>query len=576
MTANTTVTATFNASALSYTLTVTPTGTGSGTITSSPAGIDCGTTCSATFSVGDQVTLTASANAGSYLVSWSGACSGFSSCSVTLNSDQSVGATINTWPINHIIFMAQENRSFDHYFGALRQYWKQNGYPDQSFNGLPQFNPTSGIPPLYAPPPTNPGCDPNFPYQPPPAPFQDCVIDANNPVTSYHLITQCIENPSPFWNESHVDWNYYDQTGLNPAVLNGFVWTAGHDARGNGYYDNNPYFDTNGMRAIGYYTGDDLNYYYFMASNFGTSDNWFNPIMTRTNSNREALIAGTSQGYVYPVGSNSNDQNLLTAKTIFEELQDAGLSWKIYINPTNSSCTGPPYDPSCLLTLGYLQNFAWGQTVGTQYPQSVGTIGITSSDFDNDLANGTFPQVALIEPATAAGLDEHPTDFDTALSNIQPGAAYVAGLINKVMGSQYWSDSAFVLTYDEFGGLYDHVSPQPEVSPDGIPPVDLEPADICYQTPDIGTCNFTYSGYRVPMLVVSPYTKKNYVSHTFADTTAILKFIETRFGLSALTARDGAQMDMSEFFDFNTPPWTTPPTPPAQNVNGACYVNTLP
>src|SRR5208337_2975835 len=53
--------------------------------------------------------------------------------------------------INHIIFIAQENRSFDHYFGALRQYWAQNGYPDQSFDGLPQFNPTTGAAPLFGP-----------------------------------------------------------------------------------------------------------------------------------------------------------------------------------------------------------------------------------------------------------------------------------------------------------------------------------------------------------------------------------------------------------------------------------------
>src|SRR5579872_2736327 len=106
--------------------------------------------------------------------------------------------------INHIIFLAQENRSFDHYFGALRDYWAKNGYPDQSFDGLPQFNPISGTAPLNEPAPTNPGCDPASP-----AP-SDCVFDANNPVTSYHLITQCVENPSPSWDEDHVDWNFND------------------------------------------------------------------------------------------------------------------------------------------------------------------------------------------------------------------------------------------------------------------------------------------------------------------------------------------------------------------------------
>jgi phospholipase C len=80
----------------------------------------------------------------------------------------------------------------------------------------------------------------------------------------------------------------------------------------------------------------------------------------------------------------------------------------------------------------------------------------------------------------------------------------------------------------------------------------------------------------VPLIVISPYAKKNYVSHTVADTTAILKFIETRFSVPSLTARDAAQPNMSEFFDFNNPPWITPPTPPTQNTSGPCYVNSLP
>ncbi len=106
--------------------------------------------------------------------------------------------------------------------------------------------------------------------------------------------------------------------------------------------------------------------------------------------------------------------------------------------------------------------------------------------------------------------------------------------------------------------------------------MDLEATDICYGTPSVGTCTFNYTGYRIPLLVVSPYAKRNYVSHTVADTTAILKLIETRFNLPSLTARDAAQPDMSEFFDFNDPPWLTPPVPPAQNTSGACYLTSLP
>ncbi|MGB7135310.1 MAG: alkaline phosphatase family protein [Acidobacteriaceae bacterium] len=463
--------------------------------------------------------------------------------------------------INHIVFLAQENRSFDDYFGALRGYWAQNGYTDESYDGLPQFNPASGASPLQGPAPSIPGCDPSAP---PPA---DCSWDPNNPVTSFHFITQCAENPSPSWNEAHVDWDYNDPTGQQAAALNGFVWTAGHDAR----TMNPPFTDTNGLRAMGYYDGTDLNYYYFMASNFGTSDRWFAPVLSRTHPNREFLIAGTSGGYVYPEGTDSQDAAQLKQTTIFQELQNAGITWKIYVNPTNTGCSGPPYDAACLIKSSYVSNFTFAQTIVSQYPQNIAPI----SQYFTDLQNGTLPQVAQIEPASDAGLDEHPTNSDSALSNIQSGAAYVETLINGLMQSSSWKDSAFILTYDEPGGFYDHVSPQPAVSPDGIKPVDLLPGDVC--TTSTGpTCDFTFTGYRLPLIVISPYAKKHYVSHTVADTTAILKLIETRFNLPALTKRDAAQPDMTEFFDFSSPPWMTPPTPPAQATNGACYADHLP
>ena len=488
-------------------------------------------------------------------------CWGLGSEAQSVPSESASGLT----KLNHIIFMAQENRSLDHYFGELRQYWADNGYADRSFNGLPQFNPASGLPPLYGPPPTNPGCDPAYP------PPNDCVIDGNSPkVASFELITQCTENTSPSWSEAHVDWDYYDPLGRSKAKLNGFVYTSGHDGRVNGFYDHD------GIRAMGYYDGTELNYYYFMASKFATSDNWFNPVMARTHPNREYLVAATSQGDVHPVGTDNGDKNLLTATTIFQELENAHVSWKIYVNPKNTGCSGPPYNPACLLQTSYIKYFQWGQTIPTKYPNNIGTIGVANSDFDNDLRNGTLPAVAQIEPATDAGLDEHPSSSDSSPSKTQNGALYVSEIINSVMNSSSWKDSAFILTYDEFGGIYDHVSPQKTVSPDGIKPKDLLPGDICNTGQTGPTCDFTYTGYRVPLIVVSPYAKKHYVSHTVADTTAILKLIETRFNLPALTKRDAAQMDMTEFFNFTNPSWMTPPTPPVQNTGDPCYLNKVP
>ncbi len=573
-TANTSVTATFASSTpTTVQLTVVLAGTGAGSVSSSPAGITCGTTCSASFASGTAVTLTATANTGSGFGGWSGGgCTGTSTCVVTLTSATSVTATFNpgtlATSINHIVFLAQENRSFDHYFGALRGYWAQNGFPDQSFDGLPQFNPTTGAAPLKGAAPTNPGCNPS---NPPPS---DCVIDTNNLVPSFHLQTECNENTSPSWNEAHVDWNYADQLGqYNDPYLNGFVYSAAHDFRSNLANNTQPDIDVNGNTAMGYFDGSDLNYYYYMASSFATSDRWFHPVMSRTPPNRDFLIAATSGGTVNPPGTNANDSTPLAATTIFQELQAAGISWKIYVNPTGSACTGPPYDPACLVNLSYVKDFAFGQTIPTTYPQNIAPI----SQYTTDVQNGTLPQVAQIEPAGDAGLDEHGSNGDTQnqLTDVQYGANYVAGLVNTLMQSPSWKDTAFILTYDEFGGLYDHVPPQPAVSPDGIKPVDFQPLDVC--TNGTGPlCDFTFTGYRVPLIVVSPFTKKNYVSHTVADYTAILKLIETRFNVPALTKRDAAQMDMTEFFDFVNVPWATPPSPPAQVTNGACSVNPPP
>jgi phospholipase C len=197
---------------------------------------------------------------------------------------------------------------------------------------------------------------------------------------------------------------------------------------------------------------------------------------------------------------------------------------------------------------------------------------VSASDFLTDAAAGTLPAVSFIEPGYLSGQDEHPSSG----TNVQVGASYVATLINGLMSSPSWKDSAFILTYDEAGGTYDHVAPQPAVNPDGISPVDLATTDICYGDTTNPLCNFQYTGYRLPLLVVSPFTKKNYVSHTTADYTAILKFIETRFNLQPLTQRDAAQMDMTEFFDFNAVPWATPPTNiPTQPTSGVCNAETL-
>jgi phospholipase C len=553
-----------SAATTSVQLTVKGAGTTAGRVISTPAGIDCPGRCTAKFPKGTAVELTPAAEPGTTFAGWSGMCTGRGTCKLNLDASTTAtptfeNGTASLASINHIIFFAQENRSLDNYFGAMRQYWKKNGIPDQSFDGLPQFNPTSGQPPLFKPPPAIPGCNPANPYP------SACVWDPSHLIASFHMKSVCNENTSPSWSEAHVDWNFKDQVGKYPAKNNGFVHTAAGDARTN---PGHPFFDTNGLRAMGYWDGTDLNYDYFMATHFATSDRFFHPLMSRTEPNREYLIAATSGGYTLPNGTNAKDKPQLKSKVIFAELQAAGISWKVYVD--EPSCA-PANKPSCLIQHAYLEGFTYAQTVLAQFPQKIAPL----SEYFSDLKNGTLPQVAEIAPASDAGLDEHGSVSDKAGTNVQKGANFTRSLVAALMGSSSWSSSVFIYTFDESGGLYDHVAPHPAVSPDGIAPVDIVANHVCF-TIKGPTCNFTFTGYRIPLVVISPFSKKNYVSHTVADYTAILKFIETRYGLAPLTKRDAAQMDMSEFFNFNNPPWMSPPALPAQNLSNPCYLDRVP
>jgi phospholipase C len=546
-------------------LSVNSAGTGTGRVISTPAGINCPQSCTATFPKGTAVVLTAAAEDGTTFEGWSGGCTGKDTCKVNLAESTTVtpifeAGTAGITSIQHIVFFAQENRSLDNYFGAMREYWKENGIPDQSFDGLPQFNPTSGAAPHYGAPPAIPGCNP--------ADTTKCVFDTSHLVASFHMISVCNENTSPSWQEAHNDWDYNDPVGTRPAKNNGFVHTAAGDARLN---PGHPFHDILGIRAMGYWDGVDMNYDYFMASNFATSDRFFQPVMSRTEINRNYLAAATSGGYVLPNGSNAKDTPQLKSKLIWQELQNAGISWKVYINPEGTGCAGPPYQAACLIRTGYLNAFTYSTYIKSNLAAHIAPI----SEYFSDLEDGTLPQVSEIAPASDAALDQHGSVSDSDPLNVQAGARYTAKLVNALMNSSSWEDSAFIFTFDESGGLYDHVAPQPAVSPDGIPPIDLPAGYIC--TGKTGPiCDFKYTGYRIPMTVISPYAKKNYVSHTVMDSTAILKFIETRFNLPALTKRDAAQPDMTEFFNFNNPPWMSPPTPPAQRVTNPCYLNKLP
>jgi phospholipase C len=355
------------------------------------------------------------------------------------------------------------------------------------------------------------------------------------PINSFKMVSACTEDVSPAWNSSHAQRNHNNPDISSPSTMDGFAQTAG------GFSINTAGLDVNGARAMGYYEQDTLPYYYYMATTFATSDRFFSPVMTKSEPNRMYGFAATS------VGQIAVPQQSFDVKTIFSLLQDKNVTWKIYtISPNRTTI------------------FNFFKPFSTNNQDKI----VTIDQYFTDVKNGTLPSVAFIE--AGAGLDEHP------LANVQNGAKKMSQIINALINSSSWKSSAFIMGYDEGGGLYDHVAPLETVNPDGVP------VQLTLKNQNTFSDNFTRSGFRVPLLVISPFAKKGFVSHTPMDFTAILKFIEKRWSLPTLTARDAAQPDMSEFFDFANPPWVTPPTDiptqPAPGDPGAapCYRNRLP
>ncbi len=385
--------------------------------------------------------------------------------------------------LKHIIFFVQENRSFDNYFGRLGQYKASLGLPND-VDGL-DLNATL----------TN---------------------TQGQPVHPFHYRSVCTENLSPAWNEAHVD--------VDGGLMDGFMKTTTSVPST---------IDPTGTRAMGYYDQTDLPYYYEAAARFATSDRFFSPELSNTIPNRLYLFTGTSFGNAFPPTPPAGG---FTQPTIFDRLQQAGVSWRYYYQKSASTA--------------FIQQFS-----GYKF-EAANVVPI--ANWYNDVQNeATLPSVIFIERVT--GTDEHPD------ANIQTGASFASGVINALINSPSWANSALILTYDEGGGLYDHVLPARAIPPDSLAPK-------LKSTDKQGAFNQT--GSRLPLIIFSPWARPSFVSHTTRDLTSILRLIEDRFNLTPLTLRDANADNMMEFFDFSgAPPLLTPPTLPVQPTNGVCDLN---
>lgn len=516
---------------------------------------------------------------------------------VTITVTAASGGSVQS--IDHVIFLMQENRTFDAYFGMLNPYRQAKGW-NVGDDGK-----------TY----TVDGIDDKL----------TTISNQNDEGVSFSpfkLASTCVDDQSSDWLASFGDVNRYNFLSTRPIEMSGFVHNGEGFAKNclqPGNTCSGTFNDTAGKRVMGYYDQDFLNYYYYMASQFAVSDRWFSPVASKSVPNRIATFTGgTTQGLVKDPG---NDDRLpqLDIPTIFAELDQAKVTWKIYYTVTQGLCA----DPDDCLDAGnsvypatHFSNFTYsyrylyqpqkGQScVAPTQPSSV--VGDSSNSYCidpthiapltsyfDDVKNGTLPSFAFIE-AGYGNNDEHPGSGQSILS----GQAQVANIINALMTSPSWKDSVFFLSYDEGGGPYEHVPPVPGHSNDFTDPalasitpdvrsVAVSPDSYGPCVPPGGTptlhCDLTSTepganpndaaamqgfsaqiGFRVPNLVISPFVRRHYVSHQPMDHTAVIKFVENRFIGSAarLTARDAAQPDLLDFFDFNSVPWSSPPTPPS-------------
>lgn len=460
--------------------------------------------------------------------------------------------------VDHIVVVMLENHSFDNYFGALAY------APGSPYRSSPvgcaadDHSCVDGLNCLVDPARglvcTNSNPD-----------------DAGGPVAAFHATSRCtVPDLGHSWTQSHLEANFADpNAALVYSPDDGFVLV------------NEAYQPDSGVESAGddttmsFYTQDDLPFYYDLARKFAIDDRYFASVMGPTLPNRLYEMAATSFGHMS--GSDSLDRGQVfepPSGSILDLLDNNGISWT---NFTESGFGGE----------AMLFRMAGPSGTNPHFRSLQDFLAIATGSS----GGAPLPQVSWV----SAGVkdNEHPPN------DIQLGQAFVSAVINAIRGGPYWKNSVIFITYDEHGGFYDHAVPSAAPqggarTPDGLspgqcadlsnPPASQQPGggadcsesaseaqsfcpalarDPAAQYPD-SCASFDQLGFRVPFLVVSPFAKPHYVSHTVADHASILAFIEERFlndgptgsgpGRLHLTLRDRYADTLEDLFDFDNAP----------------------
>ena len=391
-----------------------------------------------------------------------------------------------SFPITHIVYLMMENHAYDNYFGVYCQ--KISTFCSSIGNGIPAGT-----------------CVPENPA----LPNGTCI--------------------KPFaLNKSYV-------TSSLGGTHN---WASSHFSYDSGKMDGFYLASPNITQVFGYYNGSTIPTYWNLAEQFGLSDDFFSSVLDYSPTNHWYMLAGQSPAAAflnYAPSSTVATPGPLTAlkeqylnesnatATLNDEAGLASVSWRYYdaglnnvtyVQAVNDTVQGNKTQPGVFdywdPLLGKAETYN-----ATNEPHIV-----NRQTFAADAAAGALPDFSWVIPAV--NQSDHP------ISSIASGMSFVNGIVNDIEGSPQWNSTALFVTWDEYGGYYDHVPP-PQIDGNGL-------------------------GFRVPLLVISPYTPIGYLSNQLGDFDSVTHLMEWKYGLSSFTHRDAAALLPMNFFDLNATP----------------------
>ena len=420
--------------------------------------------------------------------------------------------------VRHIVILMQENRSFDHYFGTLSG---TRGFSDpnvpKNANGTPIFD--------------------QYGFQPGTGPSAAGYIQPfhllNDPPAANGEATNDIDHS---WAGQHHSWH----GGRLDSFITSHLATDGA---------------TNGPVAMGYFTRNELAFYYALADAFTVCDGYHCSVLGPTDPNRLMAMSAfidPSGSHGGPVITTASDRVAMTGKlnweTMPEALLAAGVSWKVYNDPTGILGLG---------VLSYFKNYTNPFSLTGLELIAKGLTPSFPGDFASDVTSGRLPSVSWIVPPLAEC--EHPA------APPEWGEYLVQQILNILVSNpEVWAQTVFIVNYDENGGFFDHVPPP-------AAPAGTQGEYLTGTLPGgaDGIAGPVGLGFRTPALVISPFTAGGYKYSGTLDHTSTLRLIETRFGVTVpnLSAwRRSVTGDFTGALNLTRPPVTAVPALPSTSI----------